>query len=831
MVNSIGKTDKDNIIEIRLDKDTNLFIDSEIVHKNEYELVCETIQNYLGTIDNSNISEDIDNYKYKTILINGERGSGKTSFLYSVRNYFIKEYENKELYVLPFLDPTLMEEKAHILLTIISFITKAVEDKFNGSCDYIGKKRDWTSRLEQLSKGLPILDGLSESAPEYWDDSFMIMHKGLEDVSAAYSLRKNLNLFLNESLQILGAKAFLLIIDDVDTDFTKAWPIMEMLRKYICNQKIITVVSGDFNLFSYATRKQQWKNFGKPLLKNEYDDKTFQHNTEYKNQVLELENQYLKKIFPVNNRIYLTNIRYLLENHKKNIVIKQTKNSEDKKIEDFYNDVLRDFGIINPYQRAAYRNYIEILPLRTQIQFIQIFANINSERKISLIKLFNTELQYYNIDSNLIISNTNYLTIELLKFLTTTDKLFNFYQLEPISNENIENAVLLCFSLLFSNEIKDNYSLIFNYLIRICYLRNIYEYIDNNDKLFNFENLIQHCNLYSDNDLRQITCYITSFLRSVYYKTKKKNARKDSFDGIISLTGFASVAKRGSEKKLDAFDSVVKTIQNPIKRYIASMPLSSDTIPSSNGTIKEYSFYTLLSSISDVISECKESGIDSIFIIISKYTNIRQYPLLIDLNNGFDGTDEEEDSADEEKIAEEVEPEKKDDSQELIIVFKEWLEYLSNIKISSYVLAKIFTRTFYVVRNITEKNVKRKQLGEIMHLFICALLNSCIIEENLETYRFTVRKDNIATSDRYFGDNLKNMSENENIKDEYPIFSMFVNCPFLTCFLKLDSDAMPPLEKCMNKTIYNYIKKINLYEDLNKITTFEMMNIQSGSSK
>ena len=167
----------------------------------------------------------------------------------------------------------------------------------------------------------------------------------------------------------------------------------------------------------------------------------------------------------------------------------------------------------------------------------------------------------------------------------------------------------------------------------------------------------------------------------------------------------------------------------------------------------------------------------------------------------------------------------------MIIVFKEWLEYLSNIKISSYVLAKIFTRTFYVVRNITEKNVKRKQLGEIMHLFICALLNSCIIEENLETYRFTVRKDNIATSDRYFGDNLKNMSENENIKDEYPIFSMFVNCPFLTCFLKLDSDAMPPLEKCMNKTIYNYIKKINLYEDLNKITTFEMMNIQSGSSK
>lgn len=807
-------------IVINLENNSNLFVNAEIVHRLEFDNVSEKIETYVNNIDKQ--KNYIDDYQYKTILINGERGSGKTSFLYSLKNYFSNNKRIDGLYVLPYLDPTVIEEKAHILLTIISLIKEAVEKESKNNIYFndIGTKKDFDTYLQNLSKGLPIIDNLVGDRPDYWDDSFQIMHKGLEDVNSSFYLRRNFNIFVNKSLQILEKKAFLLIIDDVDTDFTKAWPIMEMLRKYVCNEKIITVVSGDFNLFSYATRKQQWKNFGKPLLKNEYDDKSFQHNCEYKNQVLELENQYLKKIFPVSNRINLTTIRFLLEIYKKNIIVKDSKQTVS--LVDYYNKIFEDFGIRNPYQRAAYRNYIEGLPLRTQVQFMKIFSDKkdNQKRCIDLIKLFNTELQYFNINSNLLISNPNFLTMEILKFLhENNDKLHNFYQLEPIYNDNIENAVLLCFSLLLSDAAKNNISIIFNYFIRICYIRNILEFFDSDkeNKIFNIQKLIQHSNLYSDNDLRQINCHITSFLRSIFYRNIK--TRFCNFDGIISLGGLAKDAKRGQGKKDDAFDSVVGKFENPIKRYIASMPLSKDYMPTSNQTIREYSFYTLLSTISDIINECKESGIEKIHTIISKYENIRQYPLVLDLNS-VEMIDNKEESLDDDEADSENNNTIKEEKnfEEFNAIYHIWFNSINNIKVPSYVLAKIFTRTFVIVRNITNKS-KSIGLGKIMHMFVCALLNSCIIEENEEQHSISVRKDNLATSDRYFFDNLRELIKQSDNSKNFPIFSMFVNCPFLNCFIEKKS-LKQEMSTVINENILEYAERNNLSEDLNDIASY-----------
>ncbi|MCD8079453.1 MAG: hypothetical protein LUF04_03295 [Bacteroides sp.] len=55
--------------------------------------------------------------------------------------------------------------------------------------------------------------------------------------------------------------------DDVDTDFAKGWPVMETIRKYLTSPQLITILSGDINLYTLLIRKKQWENFGKPLLK------------------------------------------------------------------------------------------------------------------------------------------------------------------------------------------------------------------------------------------------------------------------------------------------------------------------------------------------------------------------------------------------------------------------------------------------------------------------------------------------------------------------------------------------------------------------------------
>lgn len=138
------------------DKDENI-IQQDVLRKIKDEII-ERIET---TKANSNKeSDNIINtpITYNSILISGSRGAGKTSFLFSLRN---KLKENADIEILDFLDPTLIEEKAHIFFTIISLIKSKVCEKFNKTGydnDFlIYSKKSWYENLNKLAKGLPLL--------------------------------------------------------------------------------------------------------------------------------------------------------------------------------------------------------------------------------------------------------------------------------------------------------------------------------------------------------------------------------------------------------------------------------------------------------------------------------------------------------------------------------------------------------------------------------------------------------------------------------------------------------------------------------------------------
>lgn len=61
---------------------------------------------------------------HHTIPIFGERGSGKTSFLESILEYYSKHADEHKVCVLDLIDPTMIEEKGHVFLLIISLINQ-----------------------------------------------------------------------------------------------------------------------------------------------------------------------------------------------------------------------------------------------------------------------------------------------------------------------------------------------------------------------------------------------------------------------------------------------------------------------------------------------------------------------------------------------------------------------------------------------------------------------------------------------------------------------------------------------------------------------------------
>lgn len=463
------------------DKDENI-IQQDVLRKIKDEII-ERIET---TKANSNKeSDNIINtpITYNSILISGSRGAGKTSFLFSLRN---KLKENADIEILDFLDPTLIEEKAHIFFTIISLIKSKVCEKFNKTGyenDFlIYSKKSWYENLNKLAKGLPLIDGACSKTPDFWDDATHILNKALDDVNSSFELRKNFEDFLKLSLKILNKKVFLLFIDDVDTKFDKSWSLLETIRKYLSTKYIITILTGDFDLFSMSIRKHQWENFGKDFIGNETrnDNEKFEF---FKSKITDIEAQYIEKILPVQHRYALRTFKEILEDRTNEIKIK-FNDGKEQEYRKFYKSVFNKFGLYNSFEQEPFEIVIQDFPVRTQMSLLRIFANnvqsgkeddFFNIKKFDVTQFVNLFVSYFAKEGMYTSSLTNpeFINIEILKFLIKNDALENLYQLQLIDSNKQKNIILFVLNFVLCYYMNQNKALVFENMYRIGYLRNI----------------------------------------------------------------------------------------------------------------------------------------------------------------------------------------------------------------------------------------------------------------------------------------------------------------------------------------------------------------------
>jgi Cdc6-like AAA superfamily ATPase len=194
---------------------------------------------------------------HNTILINGKRGVGKTSFILSMMDALV---DKLDICVLNIIDPTLIETKEHVFLNIITSIKDRVENYSKHAQNYHHDNndslREWKNSLKNLAGGLSILDGIGTNHLEdsMWDSPELILEKGLSNSKQGKDLEENFHKFIDESLKIIGSKAFFLVLDDIDTSLEKGISIMETLRKYLTSPKLIISILGDIDLYSILSR-------------------------------------------------------------------------------------------------------------------------------------------------------------------------------------------------------------------------------------------------------------------------------------------------------------------------------------------------------------------------------------------------------------------------------------------------------------------------------------------------------------------------------------------------------------------------------------------------
>lgn len=777
---------KEIIIDLSTSSNAKKYIENQIIQQRELDRAKKLINERLNRKDNEIRYND-------TISIIGSRGSGKTSFMLSLLDIYSKD---KDIQVLKVIDPTLIEEKGHIFLVIISLIQSLVQDQLNSSecdphSDTFLKKEEWKKMLRKLAAGFPTLDGIGGQTlnESNWQDAEYVLDKGLKAVSSAFDLETNFNRIIEHALIILKKKSFMIALDDIDVDFRKGWPVLETIRKYMTSHQLIVLVSGDLQLFSKAVRKQQWKNFGKALLMNEtesfYDD-----DQEAKDKkralgelITEMESQYLQKVLKPENRIHLTTLYDIIQLYKETITIKlDNKEREDIELLEYYKEILKILGIQNPIQAEAYYSYLMTLPIRTQIQFMRNFEKLELNDEVNLSDAFLSDLYEEEVDIQLATNLPKMLNVVILKLLLKERNLDEAYQLQPTTSKQSINSSLLALSFLFSKQVRKNPFLIFDFMIKIGYIRNlltVLDYHEITDSTYSkptIEGLCRHSGILQDKVLRDVLGNINAYVESNSVNKDRKN------NDVIYLYATSAKNKGSIEESKGRIDYVFSIERDNITaqdQTLAFIPISTSSYLHYNSSKTVYSLYTLIGTIGELLKQIQYRDLDS---GLSELSQWRTYPMIY-FEKGIASLSDIEENKAVKMLSEE------NGNSNLISWFKKWYEnYPKDISFSPHLIGKITTRIYYTINSISNHSECNTNLGIAMHRRIVALMNAVLIEdirENCKTGK-GLNISNAVTADDIFENNLDfaiKLHNDKTIKYESKFSKWIISCPLFLLYI------------------------------------------------
>ena len=842
------------VIELAECMNARSFESEKIIHQTEFIKCKKLIENKIEKLPSSDKNSENDNVvraRYNdTITILGARGSGKTSFLMSVLNEF---KDNPKIEILDIIDPTLIEEKGHIFLTLISLISDKVEEAISKSeCNPCSKEHHnrscWEKQMKKLAAGLPYIGIDNNSLYSNWHDPEHVMKKGLECVKAAKELEENFEKVVKYALKILGKKAFLIAFDDIDVNFDKGWQVLETIRKYLTSPHIITLLSGDIKLFSKAIRKNQWNSFGNNLLT--YEGEKLKRIDQFDDMVTELESQYLQKIMKTPNRIHLLTIGELIGKNRFEISINKKKDS----IYNYYINLLKNWGLTNKYESHAIATYLLTLPLRTQIQFLKQYDDYNKEKVnnanlMNITDVFISDMYELGIDVEQAKSQHKDLCYIAHNFLIKEELLNETYQLLPTSGSAKCNATLFSLNTMFVEHSKDNPYMFFEYWITVATIKNMLTIMPYRSEvkkdaslLPTIEGLAEYSFIGQNKVFRDICSYLSTYIRATLNFNSGKTETNAPWGGTLILKGLAVKAKGSATEVEDRIDKVFNG-KGLTKRQLAFFPLSIASFSHKQETRVVYSFYTLLGTIvellkrynvlkednyatSDVIDK-EKLIVDNIAVLINELSQIKDNVMPAFEKSTSDKSavatiDEFEEESYEEKLDGE--------NSELAKVIYQWMEKCPTT-VPAHLIGKIATRAFYAIRRLDD--IKYEKLGDAVHKRLIIVMNSALLEDAKEYLPIcNLSNNNPREKNDIFIENLKKITKLElgknNDVQNLKFSRWLLGCPLFLLYLDIESLLLKSQE-FINDLLKN--EKMDKDSEFAKLGLFSFFMAQYKSDK
>ena len=772
--------DKRTII---IDLDNSLyahrFESEQQIHQDDLDKTIGIIRNQLRQIDVQDNQDIFLTHIYRTIGVFGDRGSGKTSFMISLLNKCKEELQEVE--VLRMIDPTLVEHKKPTGLCVISMIQQKVERVLRSKeCSTAGiayeQRRRWDNMMALISKGIFVFDKVGKDYDNsLWQDEAYVMHTGLAKVNDANEFENNLRKMIRTALEIIDKKAFVLAFDDIDVDVEQGWNVLESLRRYLSDTRIISIVSGNIKLYGSLVRYELCKNIkmsdgiARELMANE------------------LESQYMLKLLNPSNRINLLSLSQLLLNPGNTVNVK-TKNGVNELAEQ-YRNILRAFGIIDIPSQNTFKDFLLSMSLRSQIHFLKDACIEN--RSNPPLDVFTSRLYAYGIDVEALSANIQMMNIVLLEYLNMNTKLPDCYLLMPSLPDKDMNSNFMAMTLLECWHLRTNPFLVFDYMLRIGYIRNVTLPLEWGDLV------VKLCKYAGWNQLMSLKNNIG--LTMAYVAGKELGSMKEH----ISLFAMMEKSKKAKDTQMNALDNVLKEEGDPFVRLMAMFPFIRITHSNNNESRSYYSVMALLAVVGDLM-RCDNT--EEMIGRINDLKLFRGYQMPQDEDYyGEDGIIGGDDFGVETGH---------DEISTLAEMMCKWKEAYHDCMLPPYALGRILTRLYTSLSNVAVSSV-----GQMMSVMVANFFNASLIEETRVRIRASeqqgeINNNNLRSDTRFFKDNLGKI----DLVNRLVFTKWIMSCPMLNCFLDKETyDKVQELVADDLKThrppVYELLCKINSKDD------------------
>ena len=764
--------------------------ESSLIHQSQMEQMMRLFDKlYKKAVKAKDSREDDFTVKHDTVSIFASRGAGKTTFLLSAQERIRKKYDRAVC--LRTIDPSAIECKQHPFVNVLASIHEKVEEflKKENLKQYAFNNNDYESQkgfndcYKKLLKGLPVIEGVGkENIYDDWDDDEFISIKGMEKAELSNNLNVLFHKYVRKALQLMDKDCFVVAFDDIDTNFQKGYQLLEVIRKYLTTPQVITILTGDLDLYGKLVRKATWQCFDKSFLKKEteYADRA---KREFAGMINQLENQYLVKILKPENRIHLKTIYENINDEKGSAFNIKFSDGTEMSIDKCYGYFLDKIGFsaLNPKISNSLKQYLEGLSTRIQIRLFTLINKSLTKRNdyennfaSEVMDIFWNDITQKTLNGKALLHKDRFYVVEMLNFLLNAKALRTGYNFMPSTDDPVLNKALLAIGTQFNQQVKGSPYMIFDFWLRICYLQVTIEQLGEKPDKPNIKDFLDFTKLNVNVDLTKSICLSHAYCNHEFVQNPSLVYK--SVPGTAILDNFIPEYTTDEDYQL------------------AMLPLTGSLDESMNET-SFVSIYKLLAVLRDILFHIEEYKADlkTLHLQLEKFVQYKFYIEPTEDSFQYIRNQSDNEKSEGHFIADNKSQNK---IKELSTNIIEWYRKLDNIKLAVYspqLLSRIFTRFYFTTIGIDSEN---RNVGERIHSYIIALLNATIVEECIDKNLSNLDLSTTGNINRIFIDNIKELySQSLNLNDT--LYNWLADCPLLKLFVNpLILEMLSNSEKC-----------------------------------